>query len=119
MRLSGSRAFARVYQAKARAASGPLLVYARPNDCNHPRLGLAVPRAVGTAVKRNLIKRRLREAFRLMQRDWPVENSGYDLVINVRPHDSLRLSEYEAALRLAIISLQRTWTRRQTKPQGE
>jgi ribonuclease P protein component len=46
-----------------------------------PRLGLTVPRAVGGAVQRNRIKRRLREAFRLHQ-----DRLGprWDLVLNPR-----------------------------------
>jgi ribonuclease P protein component len=46
-----------------------------------PRLGLTVPRAVGGAVERNRIKRRLREAFRL-HRDRLGER--WDLVLNPR-----------------------------------
>lgn len=46
-----------------------------------PRLGLTVPRAVGGAVDRNRIKRRLREAFRL-HRDQL--ESRWDLVLNPR-----------------------------------
>lgn len=46
-----------------------------------PRLGLTVPRAVGGAVERNRIKRRLREAFRL-HRDRL--GARWDLVLNPR-----------------------------------
>jgi ribonuclease P protein component len=46
-----------------------------------PRLGLTVPRAVGGAVDRNRIKRRLREAFRL-HRDQL--EARWDLVLNPR-----------------------------------
>jgi len=63
--------------------SGPLFAafcMARPNATG-PRLGLTVPRAVGGAVKRNRIKRRLREAFRLHR----VELGGqWDIVLNPR-----------------------------------
>ena len=46
-----------------------------------PRLGLTVPRAVGGAVLRNRIKRRLREAFRLHRAELGPQ---WDLVINPR-----------------------------------
>ncbi len=46
-----------------------------------PRLGLTVPRAVGGAVQRNRIKRRLREAFRLHRGRLAPE---WDLVLNPR-----------------------------------
>src|SRR5690606_11393127 len=99
MRLSGSRQFDAVYQAKTRTAAGPLLIYAKPNDVGVMRLGLSVPRRVGTAVQRNAIKRRLREAFRLSQHQWPCEpKQGYDLVINVRPHALLQVVDYQSLL---------------------
>jgi len=43
----------------------PTLIFrVLPNDQGHCRLGMAVPKKVGNAVMRNLIKRRIREAFR-------------------------------------------------------
>ena len=63
--------------------SGPLFAafcLARPNATG-PRLGLTVPRAVGGAVKRNRIKRRLREAFRLHRAEL---GSQWDIVLNPR-----------------------------------
>jgi ribonuclease P protein component len=52
---------------------------ARPNDFG-PRLGLTVPRALGGAVTRNRIKRRLRAAFRLHR----AEFGAWDIVLNPR-----------------------------------
>lgn len=65
-----------------------------------PRLGLTVPRAVGGAVQRNRIKRRLREAFRLHR-----DRLGpqWDLVLN--PKASLlraTFPEVERALEKVI-----------------
>jgi ribonuclease P protein component len=63
--------------------SGPLFAafcLARPNATG-PRLGLTVPRAVGGAVTRNRIKRRLREAFRLHRAEL---GSQWDIVLNPR-----------------------------------
>lgn len=112
MRLSGSRQFAAVYAGKTRSSAGPLLIYALPNELNHPRLGLAVPRSVGTNVHRNTIKRRLREALRLMQHDFPFSERGYDLVISVRPHKTLSLAEYQDLLRTAITTLHKAWSKK-------
>jgi ribonuclease P protein component len=95
LRLVHQRQFQAVYAARQRHASGPLAFTAKPNDLPHCRLGLAVPRKVGTAVRRNRIKRLLREAFRLQQHDLP---PGFDVVINVRPHAPLTLADYEQIL---------------------
>jgi ribonuclease P protein component len=47
-----------------------------------PRLGLAVPRAVGSAVVRNRVKRLLREAWKQVL---PTIPRGYDYVLAARP----------------------------------
>src|SRR5579864_558093 len=46
-----------------------------------PRLGFTVPRGFGKAVKRNRVKRRLREAIRVRLHDIP---PCWDIVINPR-----------------------------------
>ena len=38
------------------------MLHARPNDLGHPRVGFSVSSKVGGAVRRNLVKRRLRAA---------------------------------------------------------
>lgn len=113
-RLSRSTDFAAVYAANARQARGPLVIFARPNDLPVARLGLSVPRRVGGAVKRNAIKRRLREAFRLLQHDCP---AGYDLVIAVRPHETGTTDRYQELLDAAWRALDREWLKRAKKAQ--
>ena len=108
-RLGGRVAFAAVFDAKVRESRGPLTVFAIPNDLGHPRLGLSVGRKVGTAPKRNRVKRLLREAFRLMQHDLP---RGYDFVIVVRPHETLLLAEYQKLLSAMFVKLHNAWQRR-------
>jgi ribonuclease P protein component len=108
-RLRHAREFDAVYAARTREARGPLTVFALPNVLGHPRLGLAVGRKVGTAPKRNRIKRLLREAFRLMQHDLP---RGYDLVINVRPHETALLADYQRMLAGAVVKLHGKWETR-------
>ncbi|UCD74911.1 MAG: ribonuclease P protein component [Phycisphaerales bacterium] len=115
MRLMHARQFRAVYAGQVRRNAGPLLVYAAPNGLDHLRIGLAVPKRVGTAVRRNRVKRMLREALRLMQHDLP---GGYDLVVNVRPHERLTLEEYTEALAGAIRALHQTWQKRQDKRQN-
>ena len=78
------------------------MVYAIANELGWPRLGLSVGRKVGTAPKRNRIKRLIREAFRLMQHDWP---GGFDIVVNVRPHEVGTLAEYQKMMSGVMVKL--------------
>lgn len=98
-RLHGRLAFAEVFAARLRKTAGPIVVCARPNGLGYFRLGLSVSRRVGGAVVRNRIKRRLREAFRLGQHDWP---GGYDIVVVVRPHEPANPAEYQRLLLNAV-----------------
>ncbi len=52
------------------------------DDDGEPRLGLAVPKSVGSAVTRNKLKRRLREAWRAGLDEVP---GGRDYVLVARP----------------------------------
>ena len=98
-----------VFGAKVRESRGPLTVYAKPNDLGHPRMGLSVSRKVGTAVRRNRIRRLLRESFRLLQHDFP---RGYDLVVVVRPHEPLMLADYQRLMSGMLVRLHGAWRRR-------
>lgn len=106
LRLAHQRQFLAVYRLRRKRHAGPLVIYAKPNGLGHPRLGLSVSKRVGKATTRNRIRRRLREAFRLMQHDLP---AGYDLVINVRPHEPLMLAEYQRLLAKAARQLHQSW----------
>jgi ribonuclease P protein component len=95
MQLTHDREYQRVYAARTSVMRSPLRVSAVANALAVSRLGLSVPRRVGTNVKRNRIKRLIREAFRLNQRAIP---SGLDLVVGVLPHDERTLDDYAALL---------------------
>ena len=56
-----------------------LLLRAAPNQLGTSRLGYAVSRQVGKAVRRNLVRRRLREAVRQLR-----IKEGWDIVISAR-----------------------------------
>jgi ribonuclease P protein component len=101
--------FSAIFDAKVKEARGPLVAYAIPTERATPRLGLSVPRRVGTAPRRNRIKRLIREAFRLMQHDFP---RGYDVVIVVRPHEPLILAEYQRLLSSLMVKLHQAWQRK-------
>lgn len=98
-RLHGSRDFEAVFAGKLRKSSGPLTAFCLPTERAHPRLGLSIGRRVGGAVRRNRLKRMLREAFRLSRGELAGHPRGsYDIVISARPHDSLPLERYRTLL---------------------
>ena len=106
--------FSAVFDNGIKQTRGPLVAFAVPTDHPHPRLGLSVSRRVGTAPRRNRIKRLLRESFRLMQHDFP---RSYDLVFIVRPHEPLILAEYQKLLSGLVVRLHAAWKDRD-RPQS-
>jgi ribonuclease P protein component len=83
-RLSRSRDFDAVYR-QGRSTSTRFLVlywFDREDEPGDPRLGLAVPRAIGNAVTRNRIKRQLREVWRARLEEVP---AGRDYVLKAKP----------------------------------
>ncbi|MDX1609595.1 MAG: ribonuclease P protein component [Halofilum sp. (in: g-proteobacteria)] len=74
--------FRRVFAQPIRFGDRYLTVLARPNDVGAARLGLAVSRRrIGSAVRRNLFKRIVRERFR----HWRDRLGGHDLVVMPKP----------------------------------
>jgi ribonuclease P protein component len=82
-RLTRSHDFDAVYR-RGRSVSTRFLVlywFPREDTSEEPRLGLAVPKRVGSAVARNRVKRRLRDLWRLRLESIP---GGCDYVLVVR-----------------------------------
>jgi len=104
LRLLTPAQFQAVRAARWARHAGPLRVAGRPNGLPHARLGLAVSRRAGNAVRRNRIKRMLREAFRLHRHEWP---GGLDLVVMTKPHDPATLEQYTRWLGEAVMKLDR------------
>ena len=96
--------FKAVYDAKIRAADHALLVFARPNGLSHSRIGLSVSKKNGHAPRRALIRRLLREAYRLQRADLP---TGLDLVLIPRPSDTPNLKTFQRSLRKLTAKLTR------------
>jgi ribonuclease P protein component len=101
MRLLRHADFERVYKLGRRHFSDSLTAFylarqaanAKPWEAAGLRVGFTVGRALGGAVERNRIKRRLREAVRLSR---PPAGVYADVVIN--PKKSLLTADFEALL---------------------
>ncbi len=143
MRLSRGRDFLAARNGGVRVHVGPLQISARPKDLGFARLGLSISRRVGNAVVRNTLKRRLREAFRLMQHEWaefaaamPSDDAGpmsgargatpqaaglqgYDVIVGAKAHEPLTLAEYRRILSKALRELHQSWQKKlQRKPRS-
>jgi len=56
--------YLRCYREGRRRHGDLLILYAAPNDRDHPRLGITVGKKVGNSVVRHRVKRRIREIYR-------------------------------------------------------
>jgi ribonuclease P protein component len=113
-RLAHDLEYQAVYDAKMRKSAGPLTVFSMPNGRAFHRLGLAVGKRVGIATARTREKRMIREAFRLLRHELPLDadGCGYDLVVSSRAHERMTLDEFQRSLREAVIAGHEAWARR-------
>ncbi|WP_459943448.1 ribonuclease P protein component [Desulfocastanea catecholica] len=74
--------FDKVYSSGRRLHGAGFTLICRPNATDASRLGISVHRKIRGAVKRNRLKRIIRESFRLGRKQYP---AGADIVFAVRP----------------------------------
>ncbi|MCP4341235.1 MAG: ribonuclease P protein component [Desulfobulbaceae bacterium] len=74
--------FDEVYSRGRRLHGKGFTLICRSNSTDESRLGISVHRKIRGVVKRNRIKRIIRESFRLWQEQYP---AGADIVFAVRP----------------------------------
>lgn len=80
-KITENREFQRIYRKGRYAVSMALVIYMRPNPLNRNRIGITASKKYGKSVKRNRIRRLIRESYRLMQ---DKIKPGYDFIIVAR-----------------------------------
>jgi ribonuclease P protein component len=83
--------FDRVYRNGRRRTSRQFIVFSAPNGLERSRFGMSIGRALGGAVVRNRIRRRLREILRRHRQEI---SSGWDIILH--PRASVATSEFRA-----------------------
>lgn len=91
--------FERVFSTKCSVSDGVLVVYVAENGLAWSRLGLSVSRRVGNAVRRNQVRRRIREAFRTGKALIP---DGFDVVCVALPKAAERGIDVAHSLRSLV-----------------
>ena len=86
-----------VYREGRRRSSREFTLFVRPNGLDVSRFGWSIKKALGNAVKRNRIRRRLREILRMHRHEMA---SGWDVVIH--PRASVATAEF-AGLALELV----------------
>ena len=79
--LKLNHVFRRLYRKGDTGANHFLAIYCRKNGSTENRIGLTVSAKLGHAVKRNRLRRRLREIYRLHETQFLC---GYDIVVVAR-----------------------------------
>ena len=96
-RLRRTADYRQVYAKGRRRNLGILVAFARASGEQASRVGLTVPRALGGAVERNRLKRRLREAIRKHRAEL---GPGWDIVFHPRAEaKTVRFADLEETVR--------------------
>ncbi len=99
-RIPEGEDFVRTVRSRPAATTAHLRVHARANGLGRSRLGISVGRKFGKAVRRNRLKRLVREAFRTSDE---VRAAGLDIVVVAKDAGVFdRPGEIIEALRLAV-----------------
>jgi len=102
VRLVRKADFDAVYRHGKRRSNSHFTVFSKANDLPESRFGFSIKRALGGAVVRNRIRRRIREVIRLHRQEI---SPGWDIVIHPKPNVATAPS---AALTTELLKLLKT-----------
>ena len=80
-----------VYREGRRRSSREFTIFVRPNGLQSSRFGWSIKKALGSAVRRNRIRRRVREILRMHRQEI---SPGWDIVIH--PRSSVAAAKFSA-----------------------
>lgn len=89
--IKNNREFQNIYRKGKYAVSKSLTVYMLPNDLDYNRVGITASRNYGKSVKRNRIRRLIRESYRAVNENL---RTGYDFVIVARKRNETELPDF-------------------------
>jgi ribonuclease P protein component len=95
--------FDAVYREGRRRSSSSFVVFFRPNGREISRFGMSVKKALGMAVARNRMRRRIREILRLHRQEIA---PGWDIVIH--PRSTVATAKFAALEAELVQTLPRT-----------
>jgi ribonuclease P protein component len=94
-----------VYREGRRRSSREFTIFVRPNGLDLSRFGWSIKKALGSAVRRNRIRRRLREILRVHRQEI---SPGWDIVIH--PRSSAATADFSALTQELLKLIPRTPT---------
>lgn len=100
IKIKLNRDFQRIYRKGRYAVSRGLAIYMQPNPLKINRIGITASKKYGKSVKRNRIRRLIRESYRTLQ-DKIIQ--GYDFIIVARKTDEADPSYHQIVKEMRYI----------------
>ena len=80
LRVRKNEDFNKIISKKISLASSSFIIYKNQNDIDHGRVGISVSKKLGKAVVRNKLRRRIKEAFRNIDKTLLENQHDYQII---------------------------------------